>query len=104
MTNKEWKDWQTEKAIDLAIMQTAIELGDFVKYAPKKEKPYLKAIVNLIAGKPWEFRERGYVVGDVMFVDHERDKRGNVVKVRATFDKKEFADYYARVINKEKTK
>ena len=92
-----------EKAMDWAIMQTAIGLEGLEQYAPKKEKPYLKAIVSLIANKPREFRERGYVVGDAMFVDHERDNRGNVVKVRATFDKKEFADYYAKM-QKEKTK
>jgi hypothetical protein len=99
--NKE--NWETEKAMDWAIMQTAIGLEGLEQYAPKKEKPYLKAVLNLIARKPQEFRERGYVVGDVMFVDHERDKRGNVVKVRATFDKKEFADYYAKM-QKEKMK
>ena len=100
----EGKNWETEKAMDWAIMQTAIALEGLEQYAPKKDKPYLEAALNLIARKPREFRERGYVVGDVMFVNHERDKRGNVVKVRATFDKKDFTDYYARVINKEKTK
>ena len=98
------EDYAKERAMDWAITQTAIELQGLVRYAPKKAKPYLKAIVSLIAIKPREFRERGYVVGDVMFVDHERDNRGNVVRVRATFDKEEFADYYARVINKEVTK
>ena len=97
------EDYAKEKAMDWAIMQTAIALEGLEQYAPNKEKPYLKAIVSLIANNPREFRERGYVVGDAMFVDHERDKRGNVVKVRATFDKKEFADYYAKM-QKEKTK
>lgn len=103
MTNKGLEDCQTEKAMDWAIMQTAVALEGLEQYAPKKEKPYLKAIVSLIANKPREFRERGYVVGDVMFVDHERDKRGNVVRVRATFNKEYFAEYYAKM-QKEKTK
>ena len=97
------EDYAKEKAIDLAIRQTAIALKALEQYAPKKDKPYLEAALNLIARKPREFRERGYAVGDVMFVDHERDKRGNVVKVRATFDIKKFTDYYTKM-QKEKMK
>lgn len=86
------EDYAKGNAMDWAIMQTAIAFEGLEYTAPKKDKPYIEVVLNLIARKPREFRERCYVVGDIMFVDHECDKRSNVVKVRTTFDKKEFAD------------
>ena len=97
------EDYAKEKAMDLAIRHTAIALKALEQYATKKEKPYIRAVLKLIADNPQEFRKRGYVVNDGMFVDHKRDKRGNVVKVRATFDIKEFTDYYTKM-QKEKMK
>ena len=67
---------------DWAIRMTADELAHFVK---PSERPYFRAALMLVAHNPDAFRRRGYSLDGARFHGHERDKRGKLVRVEASF-------------------
>ena len=70
---------------DHALRMAALELGETFAHMPSKDRVYFAAIRDLLAQKPFLFRENGYSLNDVRFKDFEHNRRHKLVKCKAYY-------------------
>ena len=71
---------------DWAIQMFAVAmLDEIAPHIAKKELPYFHALMNAVQRHPDLFRRRGFTFNGMRFSQHERDRRGKLVRCVADF-------------------